>query len=97
MFAGDKLDNHTSKGKWLEENERARREKGGKSNGCTFSFYIGHLKKRLTEEIYLAVTFPKNRLDIYADKNLNNEIEQFVNTELHKFYVWLTLNKLLNS
>ena len=51
----------------------------------------------MTKEIYLVVTFPKHRLDIYADKNLNNEIEQFVNTELHKFYVWLTLNKLLNS
>ena len=54
-------------------------------------------KNRLTKEIYLAVTFPKHRLDIYADKNLNNEIGQFVNTELHKLYVRLTLNKLLNS
>lgn len=58
-----------------KEEERKRR---GKSSGCALSFYIGHFvdsqfapsKKPPAEEIYLAVTFPKARLDMCADKNL---------------------------
>ena len=75
FFAPDRLKNHTSEGKGNEKKKNARKKKGGqekKALVALLAFMLTKLelvccrgKNCLTEEVYLAVTFSKMRLDLF--------------------------------